>query len=277
MQDLEFLVVNKFSFVVNCASEVPNLFEAQGIRYQKFKIPHDRHQRIFEEEYKRLKKMKKIVLDAEEAGMCCLVHCGAGHYRSLVLLVAFLMDRFQWRLRKVVDYLQSKAIPITLSESHIEELVGLERHLSMDSVMTLHWDGPYADEEEELISKTYINTSNVANQAPTRKQLNIRKEILQEEPPKEGRRVQWQDRIEKQQKKERKRLAAEQKKEEEKGDNQRSREKLDISKKDAKAHNMIIPKGEGKGKGGMLDPALRKQIEEAEIMSLIKSTGKLKK
>lgn len=77
--------------------------------------------------------------------MCCLLHCGTGHYRSLVLLMAFLMDRFQWRLRKVVDYLQSKAIPITLSESQLEELVGLERHLSMNSVMTLHWNGPYAD------------------------------------------------------------------------------------------------------------------------------------
>ena len=204
-----------------------------------------------------------MVGEAEENGMCCLVHCGAGQYRSLVQLTAYLMDRFQWRLRKTVDYLQSKAIPITLSESHIEELVSLERHLGVNSVLTLSWEGPYADDEEEIISKTYLNTSNVANQAPTRKQLNLKRELTKEKP-REGRRVQWQDRIDKQQKKERKRLAAE-KKEEEKVENQRSRERLENMKKEAKAHNMLIPKEKTepkeKAKQIILDPGLRKKIE----------------
>jgi hypothetical protein len=44
---------------------VPNLFESQGIRYIKFKIHQDKNQQIFDEEVKRLKKMKKFVEEAE--------------------------------------------------------------------------------------------------------------------------------------------------------------------------------------------------------------------
>ena len=41
---------------------------------------------------------------------------------------------------------------------------------------------------------------------------------------------------------------------------------------------MIIARAEGKAKShNVLDPVLRKQIEQAQIMNLIKSTGKLKK
>jgi hypothetical protein len=65
IQDLEFLIINKFAYIVNCAAEVPNLFESEGIRYLKFKIHHDKHQQIFDQELKRLKKLKKFVDEAE--------------------------------------------------------------------------------------------------------------------------------------------------------------------------------------------------------------------
>lgn len=54
--------------------------------------------------------------------------------------------------------------------------------------------------------------------------------------------------------------------------------------KDSKAHNLIIPKDKSDLGKKMkkkiepeLDPEIRKKIEEAEIMKLIKKSGKLKK
>ncbi len=47
IQDLEFLIINKFAFIVNCAAEVPNYFEQHGIMYQKFKITHDKKLPVF--------------------------------------------------------------------------------------------------------------------------------------------------------------------------------------------------------------------------------------
>ena len=119
IQDLEFLIINKFAYVINCASETPNLFEAQGIKYLKFKIQQDKSQKIFDSELKRLKKMKKMVDEAEENGMCCLIHCNNGFCRSLTLLTAFLMDRFKWRLVKTADFLQSKGVSMMFTESNI--------------------------------------------------------------------------------------------------------------------------------------------------------------
>lgn len=46
--------------------------------------------------------MKKIIEEAEEIGLCCLIHCNQSSNRSLVLLTAYLMDRFHWRLRKTL-------------------------------------------------------------------------------------------------------------------------------------------------------------------------------
>ena len=57
-------MINKFAFIVNCATEVPNLFEEHGLRYLKFKIKNDRNQYIFDEEMKRLRKIKKVVQEA---------------------------------------------------------------------------------------------------------------------------------------------------------------------------------------------------------------------
>lgn len=119
IQDLEFLIINKFAYIVNCASEVPNLFEEHGLRYLKFKIKHDKNQHIFDEDLKRLKKLKKIVEEAEDSGLCCLIHCNQDGYRSLTLAIAYLMDRFKWRLRKTIEYLQSKGVSIILTDRNI--------------------------------------------------------------------------------------------------------------------------------------------------------------
>lgn len=114
------MLINKFAFIVNCAAEVPNLFEEHGIRYLKFKIKQEKNQHIFDEELKRLKKIKKIIAEAEETGLCCLIHCNQSGNRGLVLLTAYLMDRFRWRLRKTIEFLQSKGVSIVLSDSNIE-------------------------------------------------------------------------------------------------------------------------------------------------------------
>lgn len=63
--------------------------------------------------------MKKIVEEAEENGMCCLIHCNNGYCRSLTILTAFLMDRFKWRLVKTADFLQSKGVSMMFTESNI--------------------------------------------------------------------------------------------------------------------------------------------------------------
>ena len=159
IQDLQFLIINKFGYIINCASECPNLFEEHGLKYLKFKIKQDKNQHIFDQQLKRLTKMKKIVDEAEEQGLCCLIHCNNGGSRSLVLVITYLMDRYRWRLRKTLEFLQSKGITIVLTDSNIEELTNIEYLFSREHKLSHLWIGPYLDEEEELLTKTFNNTA----------------------------------------------------------------------------------------------------------------------
>ena len=58
--------------------------------------------------------------------MCCLIHSFDGANRSLVMLVAFLMNRYKWKLSKALEFLRSKQLFIGLSEHYIEQLEILE-------------------------------------------------------------------------------------------------------------------------------------------------------
>lgn len=78
--------------------------------------------------------------------MCCLVHCNHDGQRSLTLIIAYLMDRYRWRLRKTIEYLQSKGVTIILNDSNIEELTGLEYMLSREVKLSHLWVGPFCDD-----------------------------------------------------------------------------------------------------------------------------------
>ena len=68
---------------------------------------------------------------------------------------------------------------------------------------------------------------------------------------------------------------------------ERSKDKLEEDRaiqKDSKAHNMIIPKHKGEGNRASKkkldedsDAEIRRNLEEGEILKLLKKTGKLKK
>jgi hypothetical protein len=54
--------------------------------------------------------------------MCCLIHSFDGANRSVVMLTAFLMSRYRWKLGKTLEFIRSKQIFIGLSEHYIEQL-----------------------------------------------------------------------------------------------------------------------------------------------------------
>lgn len=47
--------------------------------------------------------------------MCCLIHSFDGANRSVVMLSAFLMNRYRWKLGKTLEFIRSKQIFIGLS------------------------------------------------------------------------------------------------------------------------------------------------------------------
>lgn len=54
-------MTNKFSYVVNCSSEVPNYYEGQGVKYLKFKLNKEKSHKLWDESLKKLKKLDKFI------------------------------------------------------------------------------------------------------------------------------------------------------------------------------------------------------------------------
>jgi hypothetical protein len=77
------------------------------------------------------------------------------------MLSAFLMSKYRWSLSKTLEYIRSKNIFIGLSEHYISQLEQLESLLNSEedkAKLTNGWKGPYSNDEEEIISKTFINS-----------------------------------------------------------------------------------------------------------------------
>lgn len=101
-QDYDFLQINKFAYAVNCSAETPNYFDNHGIKYLKFKLLKEKSHKLWHESLKKLRKMEKFIEDSEESSMCCLIYSANGNSRSLVILAAFLMSSYRWKLGKTL-------------------------------------------------------------------------------------------------------------------------------------------------------------------------------
>ena len=102
------------------------------------------------------------------------------------------MSKYRWTLSKTLEYIRSKKIYIGLSEHFIEQLEKLEQILKSEEdkpPLTSGWRGPYCSQEEDLISKTYLNSQELPNDVETKKEKKVK-------------RITWQDKIDKEKKKE---------------------------------------------------------------------------
>jgi hypothetical protein len=108
------------------------------------------------------------------------------------MLSAFLMSKYRWTLDKTLAYIRSKNVFIGLSENYIAQLETLQTILNDEldkPKLTSEWKGPFNNDEEEIISKTYINSQEIPL-------------FDLEKREKKEKRVTWQDKIDKEKKKE---------------------------------------------------------------------------
>lgn len=157
-QDLEFVVANKVTHVINCAAgQVPNHWEPIGVRYLCFTWDDTDSQVLFEEpafqtaceftEVATLQGESVLMLSLKGIGRCC------------ALAVAYLMRRFRWSCAKSLDFMRSRQPSIRLNAGFLRQLQGLETRMSRSGggPRSRGWDESPEDEEERLVSNTFRN------------------------------------------------------------------------------------------------------------------------
>lgn len=171
-QDLEFVVANKVTHIINCCGRnVPNHWESIGVVYLTYYwLDHD-HQVILDTKDVVANECFHFLEEALKSAESILIHSVRGQSRSSVVLAAYIMKKYNWGLRKTMEFLSSRRPDITLKPAFLQQLSQYERRLmasisGLNRKFTTDWSevpadpqaGTYEQSDELLLRNTYINS-----------------------------------------------------------------------------------------------------------------------
>lgn len=157
-QDLEFVVANKVTHIVNCvAGHVPNHWEPIGVRYLCFSWEDTESQVLFEEE--AFQTAWEFTEAATSQGESVLFLSFKGIGRCCALATAYLMRRYHWSCSKSLDFMRSRQPSMQLNSGFQRQLQGLETRMTRSGMgpRTRGWEEDTGDEEERLVANTFRN------------------------------------------------------------------------------------------------------------------------
>jgi len=163
-QDLEFVVANKVTRVINCCGrQVPNHWEPIGVVYLTYYWVDADNQIILDNRDVVANEIFRFIEEALEGAESVLIHSVRGQSRSCCVLSAYMMKKYNWGLRKTMEFLSSRPPDFNLKPAFLQQLSGYERRLMAQSKYPFSLDWNDADFsrlecEELLLRNTYINS-----------------------------------------------------------------------------------------------------------------------
>lgn len=164
-QDLEFVVANKVTHIINCCGrQVPNHWEPIGVVYLTYYWADSDSQIILDQRDAVAKDCFAFIEEALAQSESVLVHSVKGQSRACCVLSAYMMRAFNWGLKKTMEFLSSRRPDLNLKPCFLQQLSAHERRLMQTSKhrFTLTWDDPLtdtrSDSEELLLRNTYLNS-----------------------------------------------------------------------------------------------------------------------
>lgn len=163
-QDLEFVVANKVTRVINCCGrQVPNHWEPIGVIYLTYFWNDADNQTVLDPRDVVANEIFRFIEEALEGAESVLIHSVRGQSRSCCVLSAYMMKKYNWGLRKTMEFLSSRRPDLNLKPSFLQQLSGYERRLMAQSRIPFSLDWNDADfsrleSEDLLLRNTYINS-----------------------------------------------------------------------------------------------------------------------
>lgn len=185
-QDLEFVVANKVTHIVNCAArQVPNHWEPIGVRYLAYTWLDQDLQVILDPRDEVFRDVFNFVERAASNGESVLIHGVRDISKSEVLVTSYLMRKFSWGMFKALEFLGSRVANMHLSPGLIHQLSVLESRLTKAGLGPKSTDWTvvrFEDEEEMMLQNTFLN-ARLLPQPPQPGPVNSRR----------VERIQWRD------------------------------------------------------------------------------------
>ncbi|CAD8101727.1 unnamed protein product [Paramecium sonneborni] len=162
-EDLEFLVTNKITKIINCAAKhIPNHWESIGIQYLSYQWLESETQFPFD-----YSNCFTFINDTLEVGEAVLVHSIRASNRSVFVIVLFLMRKFKWTLQKTLQYIQNLKKKFEIKSNVYQQLLNYEKWLHL-SKLSNNWDAAHND-DEKLARNTYLNSQRTYLYEPKKK------------------------------------------------------------------------------------------------------------
>lgn len=161
-QDLEFVVANKVTRIINWAGrQIPNHWEPIGVNYMTFFWGDEGFYDSMATTTQEIFEFIEETLDKSES---VLVHSARGQSRASTVIAIYMMKKYRWTLLKTLEFLNSRRPDLEIRASFIQQLNMFETYLTKWGFgpKTQDWNEIsestfYFENEELLLRNTFLN------------------------------------------------------------------------------------------------------------------------
>jgi len=157
--NLDVLLQFKISHIINAAgNQIFNYFESVGIQYFTLYWSENPSQELFDKNDEIVDKILLFIKESLSNGEGLLIHSVKGQDRCCIVVIIYLMRKYNWSVSKSIDFLKSKKEDIEIEPYFLEQLLSYEMRLSKITNIKSNWtELTSEDNDENLLRNTYVN------------------------------------------------------------------------------------------------------------------------
>ena len=157
--NLDVVIQFKISHMINTAgSQILNQFETIGIEYLSLNWQENSAQKLFDLKDEIPNKIVSFIDNGIENGEGVLAYSVKGENRNCILVIIYFMKKYNWSLKKCVEFLKSKRKNINIPEYFLGQLREYETRIKNKISKEWYNLNNIRDNEEYLIRNTYLNS-----------------------------------------------------------------------------------------------------------------------
>lgn len=182
----------KISHIINTTNNIGlNSLEFLNIKYLNLNWIENSKQQLFESGDENVFKIMNFIDNADKNGEGILIFSIRGQNRCCIVIIIFLMKKYNWCVKKCIDFLISKKINLYIPNYFLSQLNEFEIRINKFSKIkkSINWNEEQnnRDFDESIMRNTYINT------LPIKKNINNNTNIKTENENKKKLGIIWKD------------------------------------------------------------------------------------
>ena len=152
----------KITHIINASgNEIINQFESIGIKYLTLNWSENPKSILFDSKDEIANRILNFIEDSYKNGEGLLVHSSKGQNRVCIVVIIYLIKKYNWTIQKCIDLLFSKKNDVFIPQYFLKQLSDFENRISQFSHIkkSFNWSDEQNKEdiEEYVMRNTYIN------------------------------------------------------------------------------------------------------------------------